>query len=46
MFTTDFWFGFSVGICVMFFVIAFVTVWLIVQAASFHDSWLDRKDKK
>ncbi len=46
MFNMDFWFGFSVGVCTMFVIVTFVTVWFIAQAANFHDSWLKDKEKK
>lgn len=42
----NFWVGFSFGIATMFLIAFAITIWFVCQAANFHDSWLDKKEKK
>lgn len=46
MFDYNFWLGFSIGISFMIFVSLIVFTYIIYKAASFHDKWLDDKEKK
>lgn len=46
MFDYNFWLGFSVGISFMIIVSLIVFTYIIYKAASFHDKWLDDKEKK
>lgn len=46
MFEYNFWLGFSFGVSFMIFVSLFVFAYIIYKAASFHDKWLDERDKK
>lgn len=42
----NFWLGFALGVSAMFLVTFFVALWFIIQAANFHDSWLNTKEEK
>lgn len=41
-----FWTGFAFGVAAMFLITFAVTIWFVIQAANFHDSWLNTKDEK
>lgn len=46
MLDLNFWLGFSFGVGTMFVIAASITVWFVIQAANFHDSWLEKKEKQ
>ncbi len=41
----DFWLGFAFGIATMFIIAFSIAMWFIIQAANFHDSWLNNKEQ-
>lgn len=47
---SDFWFGFGIGfgsgIAAMFVITLIITIWFVIQAANFNDSWLNNKENK
>ena len=42
----DFWAGFALSLAAMLGITLICVVWFIIQAANFHDSWLNEKEKK
>lgn len=41
-----FWTGFLSGIAAMFLTAFGIAIWFLIQAANFHDSWLNKKDER
>lgn len=42
----NFWSGFAFGLATMLGITLACVIWFIIQAANFHDSWLEKKETK
>jgi len=46
MFTYEFWIGFTIGATAIMVAALSIAIWFVVQAANFHDSWLNNKENQ